>query len=288
MATFNEKKTCSERMQNFGRFLWNPDTGELMGRTLDKWVYISLYYVAFYIVMIGLFALSIYSLMQTLSPYVPDYQDQLQSPGVTIRPDIYGEKGIEVFYNMSDESSYVKTVKRLCKFLSVYNKTKQNEMMNKDCTNLTKVASLLTGPGRTMYACQYTTDMLGDCAYDKEPTFGFASGKPCLFIKINRIIHFLPGNTTAPYLQCTSKNEDDLGYVEYFPPNGTFGLQYFPYYGKKAQPNYTNPLVAVKFNGVKKNKEIEVVCKVIGHKITNENPHDPYEGKVTFKLKILS
>ncbi|XP_063809173.1 potassium-transporting ATPase subunit beta isoform X2 [Pseudophryne corroboree] len=286
MATFNEKKTCSERMQNFGRFVWNPDTGELMGRTLIKWVYISLYYLSFYIIIIGLFALSIYSLMKTISPYVPDYQDQLVSPGVTIRPDVYGDEGIELFYNKSDESSYMSTVKGLCTFLSVYNRTVQTDMFNINCTNATKVEALLKGSGRTMHACQFTTDMLGDCAYDKDHTFGFAAGKPCLFLKINRIIHFVPGNKTAPYLTCTSKNEDDLGHVEYFPPNGTFGLQYFPYYGRKAQPNYTNPLVAVKFHGVKLNKEIEVVCKVIGDKIITENPHDPYEGKVTFKLKI--
>lgn len=44
-------------------------------------VWISLYYVAFYVVMTGLFALCIYSLMCTLDPYTPDYQDQLKSPG---------------------------------------------------------------------------------------------------------------------------------------------------------------------------------------------------------------
>lgn len=44
-------------------------------------VWISLYYLAFYVVMSGLFALSIYCLMRTINPYEPDYQDQLKSPG---------------------------------------------------------------------------------------------------------------------------------------------------------------------------------------------------------------
>lgn len=44
-------------------------------------VWISLYYVGFYVVMTGLFALCIYVLMSTLDPYTPDYQDQLKSPG---------------------------------------------------------------------------------------------------------------------------------------------------------------------------------------------------------------
>ncbi|XP_073419638.1 potassium-transporting ATPase subunit beta [Dendrobates tinctorius] len=285
MATFNEKKTCSQRMENFGRFVWNSDTGELMGRTLIKWVFISLYYVAFYFAMIGLFALSIYCLMKTLSPYEPDYQDLLQSPGVTMRPNVYGEEGIEVFYNISNEKSYEGIVKSLCKFLSVYNKTNQVEMKNKDCSNATDVKSFLTVNENTKHACQFTTDMLGDCSHDKDPTFGFASGQPCLFIKINRIINFIPDNKTSPTLHCSSMDEQDLGHVEYFP-DGSFGAQYFPYYGKKRQPNYTNPLVAVKFSNVKLDKEIEIVCKVNGSHIINENPHDPYEGKVTFRLKI--
>ena len=44
-------------------------------------MWISLYYVAFYVVMTGLFALCLYVLMQTVDPYTPDYQDQLRSPG---------------------------------------------------------------------------------------------------------------------------------------------------------------------------------------------------------------
>ena len=46
-------------------------------------VYISLYYVAFYVVMTALFCLAIWTLMYTLDPYAPDYQDRLQSPGNT-------------------------------------------------------------------------------------------------------------------------------------------------------------------------------------------------------------
>lgn len=50
-------------------------------------MWISLYYLAFYVVMSGLFALSIYSLMRTVNPYEPDYQDQLKSPGTArVRP----------------------------------------------------------------------------------------------------------------------------------------------------------------------------------------------------------
>lgn len=46
-------------------------------------VYISLYYSAFYVLMTSIFLLSIWALMRSLDPYTPDYQDRLQSPGMT-------------------------------------------------------------------------------------------------------------------------------------------------------------------------------------------------------------
>ncbi|KAG8452139.1 hypothetical protein GDO86_004072 [Hymenochirus boettgeri] len=288
MATFNEKKTCSQRMENFGRFVWNPDTGEVLGRTFVKWVYISLYYAAFYVIMIGIFALSIYSLMKTLSPYEPDYQDQIQSPGVTMRPNPYVDESIQLFYNMFDNTTYSPIVNSLCDFLSVYDAANQTKMMNKDCTNQTNIASILYSSANLKHACQFTREMLGNCSGEHDPTYGYKYGKPCLFIKMNRKIKFTPGNNTTPLVQCTSKSQN-LGKVEYYPGNdtyGTIGIQYFPYHGKKMQPNYTNPIVAVKLLNPKLDVEIEVVCKVLGPGIVTDNPHDPYEGKVTFKLKI--
>ncbi|PKU41487.1 potassium-transporting atpase subunit beta [Limosa lapponica baueri] len=120
MATLNEKKTCSERMENFRRFVWNPETKLFMGRTLINWVWISLYYLAFYVVMSGLFALSIYSLMRTVNPYEPDYQDQLKSPGVTLRPDVYGDRGLQIYYNVSDNKTWEGLVTTLRTFLTDY------------------------------------------------------------------------------------------------------------------------------------------------------------------------
>lgn len=31
------------------------------------------------------------------------------------------------------------------------------------------------------------------------------------------------------------EDSDKIGVLQYFPPNGTFNLMYYPYYGKKAQ-----------------------------------------------------
>ncbi|CAM5077604.1 unnamed protein product [Eretmochelys imbricata] len=286
MAALNEKKTCSQRMENFNRFVWNPDTGQLMGRTLINWVWISLYYVAFYIVMTGLFSLAIYSLMRTINPYTPDYQDRLKSPGVTLRPDVYGEGGLEIYYNISDKNSWEKYVTSLHKFLSAYNTTAQHANINCTSEKYFFQKSFL-GPNKTKYSCKFTSDMLENCSGLENSTFGFPEGKPCLIIKMNRIINFLPGNGTAPRVSCTAQHDDFSPLeLQYYPVNGTFNLHYFPYYGKKAQPTYSNPLVAVKFLNITRNAEVTVVCRVIGTGITSDNPHDPYEGKVEFKMRI--
>lgn len=42
----------------------------------------------------------------------------------------------------------------------------------------------------------------------------------------------------------------------------------------------------MKFLNITKNVEVKIVCKIIGAGITFDNVHDPYEGKVEFKLKI--
>uniref|UniRef100_G1QJA8 Potassium-transporting ATPase subunit beta n=1 Tax=Nomascus leucogenys TaxID=61853 RepID=G1QJA8_NOMLE len=235
MAALQEKKTCGQRMEEFQHYCWNPDTGQMLGRTLSRWVWISLYYVAFYVVMTGLFALCLYVLMQTVDPYTPDYQDQLRSPGVTLRPDVYGEKGLEIVYNVSDNRTWADLTQTLHAFLAGYSPAAQED-------------------------------------------------------SINCIVKFLPSNGSAPRVDCAFLDQPlELGQplqVDYYPPNGTFSLHYFPYYGKKAQPHYSNPLVAAKLLNVPRNAEVAIVCKVMAEHVTFNNPHDPYEGKVEFKLKI--
>ncbi|XP_075418701.1 potassium-transporting ATPase subunit beta [Tenrec ecaudatus] len=285
MAALQEKKTCSQRMEEFRHYCWNPDTGQMLGRTLSRWVWISLYYVAFYVVMTGLFALSIYTLMWTVDPYTPDYQDQLKSPGVTLRPDVYGEKGLEIFYNVSNNRTWTDLTYTLHKFLAAYSPAVQEA--NRNCSmEEYYFQENFEAPNHTKHSCKFTADMLQNCSGLTEPYFGFQEGKPCFIIKMNRIVRFLPGNSTAPpKVDCAFLDIPPLE-VAYYPPNGTFSLHYFPYYGKKAQPQYRNPLVAAKFLNIPKNTEVIIVCKILAEHVTFDNPHDPYEGKVEFKLKI--
>lgn len=37
MAALKEKRTCGQRCEDFGHFVWNSDEGKFMGRTPEKW-----------------------------------------------------------------------------------------------------------------------------------------------------------------------------------------------------------------------------------------------------------
>ncbi|XP_006159728.1 potassium-transporting ATPase subunit beta [Tupaia chinensis] len=286
MAALQEKKSCGQRMEEFRHYCWNPDTGQLLGRTLSRWVWISLYYVGFYVVMTGLFALSLYTLMSTIDPYTPDFQDQLKSPGVTLRPDVYGEKGLEISYNVSDNRTWAGLVHTLHTFLEGYSPAAQENSVN--CTSETYYfQERFEAPNHTKFSCQFTAQMLHNCSGLLDPDFGFREGKPCFIIKMNRIVKFLPSNGTAPRVDCAfrDKPHQDAAplQVEYYPHGGTYSLHYFPYYGRRAQPHYSNPLVAAKLLNV---PDVVIVCKVLADHVTSNNPHDQYEGKVEFKLRI--
>ncbi|XP_063474662.1 potassium-transporting ATPase subunit beta isoform X1 [Symphalangus syndactylus] len=201
MAALQEKKTCGQRMEEFQRYCWNPDTGQMLGRTLSRWVWISLYYVAFYVVMTGLFALCLYVLMQTVDPYTPDYQDQLRSPGVTLRPDVYGEKGLEIVYNVSDNRTWADLTQTLHAFLAGYSPAAQGDSIN--CTSEQYFfQESFHAPNHTKFSCKFTADMLQNCSGLADPNFGFEEGKPCFIIKMNRIVKFLPSNGSAPRVDC--------------------------------------------------------------------------------------
>uniref|UniRef100_A0A3P8TZ50 Sodium/potassium-transporting ATPase subunit beta n=1 Tax=Amphiprion percula TaxID=161767 RepID=A0A3P8TZ50_AMPPE len=290
MATLKEKRTCGQRCEDFGRFVWNSDNGTFMGRTPEKWVYISLYYVAFYVVMTGLFSLAIWVLMYTLSPYTPDYQDRLTSPGVMVWPNTYGEEDVTISYNTSDKASWMRMSNILHEFLEPYNDTKQLQCNPYDCTmGKYFIQKSFSAPNHTKWACAFPQSMLGACSGIEDPTFGYNCTMPCVIIKMNRIIDFLPTNSSSspPYVNCTIlSGQKNVDKIEYFPTNGTMDPSYFPYYGKLAQPTYVNPLVAVRFSLVGE-KQAKVQCRVVSEKISYENIHDPYEGKVIFYLKAV-
>ncbi|XP_047007867.1 sodium/potassium-transporting ATPase subunit beta-2b isoform X1 [Ictalurus punctatus] len=279
-------------------FIWNPRTREFCGRTASSWGLIFLFYLAFYIFLAGLFCVTIYVMLLTLDDNIPTCQDRLATPGMMIRPT---GKDLEIIYTKEDTESWDSHVQALNSFLSAYNDSVQ-EQNNLDCTPdqyfiQEDSDSVKNNPKRS---CRFKRSVLEECSGLVDRYYGYFDGKPCVIIKLNRVIGMLPGKDgPVPSVSCGPKkykinvdewgdDSDKMGEVAYFPPNGTFNLMYFPYYGKKAQVNYSQPLVAVKFLNITMNTEVNVECKIIARNILANNDRDKFAGRVSFKLRINS
>ncbi|KAI1898774.1 hypothetical protein AGOR_G00075830 [Albula goreensis] len=288
MAKDSEKKTCGQVMSEWKEFFWNPRTHELLGRTASSWGLILLFYLIFYIFLAGMFVLTMYVMLLTLDDYKPTYQDRLATPGMMIRPK---GNALEISYNSEDTESWDLYVQALDNFLAPYNESQQI-MNNKDCTPDTyfiqeDAGEIRNNPKRS---CQFNRTMLGNCSGINDRYYGYPDGQPCVLIKLNRVIGMLPGkDDQSPYVTCGAKKEDSslIHELTLFPKGGMFNLMYFPYYGKKAQVNYSQPLVAVKFLNVTYNADINVECKINSLAVASPtSERDKFAGRVSFKLRI--
>ncbi|XP_056410200.1 sodium/potassium-transporting ATPase subunit beta-2-like [Hyla sarda] len=309
MAAEIQKKTCGQIMDEWKECIWNPRTREFMGRTGTSWALILLFYMVFYAFLTAVFTLSMWVMLQTIDEYNPKYSDRLANPGLMIRPKL---DAMEIMYSMNTQNaSWQKYVDGLNSVLQDYNRSVQEER-GTVCTSGSYFAQADTGDVRNYpkKACQFLRDSLGDCSGNNDPTYGYSSGTPCVLIKMNKVINFLPvpvkeNSNSSVTISCAGKklksalNEtnDDLdlllGTMRYFPSLsgnnlGTIDLMYFPYYGNRAQKNYTQPFVAVKFLNATRNVDHNVECRIRAANINNQSDRDKFQGRVIFTLRIDS
>lgn len=293
MAKEDERKGSGEWQE----FFWNPRTHEFLGRTATSWGLILLFYLVFYIFLAGMFVFTMYVMLLTLDEYKPTYQDRLATPGMMIRPR--GE-ALEILYNPQDPQSWAGYVTALDSFLAPYNSSQQvqsNDVCPPDRYFIQEDSGeVRNNPKRS---CQFNRTMLGDCSGISDRTYGYAAGQPCVLIKLNRVIGMLPGKDgQSPSVTCGAKkhkvgkdawkeDSDGIREMAYFPPNRTFNLMYFPYYGKRAQVNYTQPLVAVKFLNVSLERPVDVECRIQSNTLLSAGTErDKFAGRVSFRLRI--
>ncbi|XP_053318673.1 sodium/potassium-transporting ATPase subunit beta-2-like [Spea bombifrons] len=297
MAALSQKRSCGQIMEEFREFMWNPRTREFMGRTGSSWGLILLFYLVFYAFLTAMFSLTMWVMLQTIDEYNPKYSDRLANPGLMIRPKT---DGLDIVYNVTEgQASWGKYSSALDSVLGDYNLTVQ-EQRGSACNGGAYNRQEDTGDVRNYpkRACQFLRSSLGLCSGLEDNSYGYKDGTPCVLIKMNRVIHFLPSvipqlSNTSITVNCTGKTEENerlLGKRVYFPNNGTglgtIDLMYFPYYGNKAQKNYTQPLVAVRFENAMRNVDHLVECRVNAGNINNKDDRDKFAGRVAFRLRI--
>jgi len=287
-------------------FVWNSERKEFLGRTGSSWFKIFSFYVVFYGCLAGIFIGTIQAMLLTLSNYKPTYQDRVAPPGLSHTPR--SVKG-EIFFTMNNEESYSKIVKSMQELLEKYDSLNQLDAAKyEDCGAAPgeyRNRGDLEGDAGERKACRFNKDWLGSCA-GTDGHFGFKDGKPCIIVKLNRIVNFRPkppkSNETLPVeaqanfqpyvmpMYCTNKREEDkakISGIEYFGFKGGFPLQYYPYYGKLLHPQYLQPLVAIKFNNLTLDEDLRIECKVFGANI-DYSEKDRYQGRFEFKVNIKS
>ncbi|TNM94323.1 hypothetical protein fugu_002499 [Takifugu bimaculatus] len=269
------------------------------------WVKILLFYVIFYGCLAGIFIGTIQAMLLTLSNYKPTWQDRVAPPGLSHTPK--SDKA-EMSYNPDELETYLPYTKALREFLTKYDEEAQMDPMKfEDCGEEPaeyKNRGELESDMGVRKACRFSRTVLGPCSGLEDREFGFKEGKPCVIVKLNRIVNFRPrppsSNDTIPEdaqhkvqpnvipLFCTNKREEDagkIGEIKYYGIGGGFPMQYYPYYGKLLHSHYLQPLVALQFTNLTKNTELRIECKVFGDNI-HYSEKDRYQGRFDIKFQI--
>ncbi|GLD74300.1 sodium/potassium-transporting ATPase subunit beta-3 [Lates japonicus] len=276
MVSTGDKSGQQRRTSALEGLIYNPRIGSCWVATVST--LILLFYLVFYCFLAGMFALTMWVMLLTLDDYVPRYRDRVPHPGLVIRPN-----SLDITFNKSDPLKYAQYVQHLESFLQRYNDTEQEK--NEDCPQGEYFLQDDTEE-MTKKACRFKRGSLSFCSGLSDTNFGYSEGKPCVLLKMNRIIGLKPRGD--PYINCTVKRESPIQ-MQYFPSEGRIDKMYFPYYGKKAHENYVQPLVAVKLLLTKEdyNKELPVECRVEGSDLRNNDDRDKFLGRVTFRIKVV-
>ncbi|XP_033876962.3 protein ATP1B4-like isoform X1 [Acipenser ruthenus] len=282
-AERKNKKSWGQVMKELKLFWWNPETHAFMGRSGKSWGLILLFYTIFYSFLAAMFTVCMYALMMTISPYTPTYRDRVVPPGVMISPRV---GGFDIAFNASDPKTWAKYAETLNAFLTPYNDVEQ-ERKNVACTPDVYFKQDDREESAERKACQFKRSSLGNCSGIEDPSFGYSEGKPCILLKMNRIIGYLPGEGTPVTVSCEAlKGDVDRFGAAEFHPYDFFNLMYYPYYGKLTHVNYTSPLVAIRFPQVTTENPLTVQCKLNGKGIKSDSMQDRFLGRITFTLQI--
>jgi len=257
-----------------------------MGRTPLSWALITVFYIIYYSLLAGFWALMLFIFFQTIDDKEPRWVAKSSiigtSPALGIRPGQTWElidSSIIMFNKDSakdtDElAGWEGWVKRYKTFLEGYSKENKNAVA---CTAETE----LTGD----QFCKFDLAQLGPCG---KGNFGYDQGKPCVLVKLNKIYSLeheyynntndLPSGfpervknllTTAKndaennqvWVDCNGENTADvegMGNLSYNPPRSGMPAVYFPFMNQKG---YLPPLVAVQFNNVRPGQLLHVECR---------------------------
>jgi len=266
-------------------FLYDKNTGAIMGRTPLSWLLITIFYIIYYSCLAGFWALMLFIFFQTIDNEVPKWTHDSgsligRSPALGVRPAQNWEHidSSMIIFNKNKKKDgktipgYAQWVERTNMFLEengYQTTTMEKDWNGKDIKVVTRQQELTN---------------LGPCSGEQDPDFGYSTGQPCILLKLNKIYGLQPEyitdtdnyydmprelrlriaaarNKHQVWVSCTGENAADqegMGEIEYFPSDGGFDSAYYPYMN---DDGYRSPLIAVRFKEPAPFQFLHVECR---------------------------
>ncbi|KAK7877506.1 hypothetical protein WMY93_031846 [Mugilogobius chulae] len=206
----------AEEAQTFCSFIYNPRTGAVLGRTRSSWGRILLFYLVFYSLLSAMFCFTLWMVLLTLDPDSPKYSHLLQNPGLVIQPQV-----LEISFNRSEPSEYHTFYKALTRTTTPCSRTANTTTVFRRPTTCAWPESSPSRTGTELWTelwtraldpglepvqrkvCQFRRSLLRSCSGLTDPQFGFKDGRPCVLIRMNRVVGLKPSGD--PFINCSSK-----------------------------------------------------------------------------------
>jgi len=273
-----EKKGCCEKLgdglSNFAKFLFNRETGQVMGRSGESWLKIGIFYLIFYGFLAAFFSAMLTVFLKTLNypedggaPKLTQFIEN--KPGLTYTKLPKSLGGLRDGNATSkDIDSYNATISEMLLKFSDFSK---NQCEGRICAD--NPEGMPAGKD-----CAFNTTMLEDCGLKGAPEYGLKDKKPCVYIKINKVFNWVPAETKdiGNFLKLKCNGGEGVKPI----PAG-FHIGSFPFRGQK---DFQLPLVAVQID-LTKYKGEKVVCQLEGPNIEVSESSVPHRAFA--KVQIL-
>jgi len=250
-----DKKGCCEKVgdgfSNFAKFLFNRETGQVMGRSGESWLKIGIFYLIFYGFLAAFFSAMLTVFLKTLenpedggAPKLTQFIEN--KPGLT-----YTDLGATLSaIRANDTTATVRNGygKRISEILNKFNAA-------------TLCPDSKTGMADPAKPCAFDTSLLGACGKSANKTnFGLNDRKPCVYVRMNKVFNWVPEETasTPNYLKLNCGSDTGVEVI----PKG-FHIGSFPFAGQK---DFSLPLVAVQID-LTQTQINKVVCYLEGPNI---------------------
>jgi len=276
MADEKEKKGCCEKVgdgfANFAKFLFNRETGQVMGRSGESWLKIGIFYLIFYGFLAAFFSAMLTVFLKTLNdpgegdagaPKLIQFIEN--KPGLTYTK--IGNWKLSDFRNGSDTTD----------LQAAYNTIVTNIFNKYNVSGKSGCEDSDTGMPKGT-ECTFKTSLLGECGPSGAPAFGVQDNAPCVYVRINKVFGWVPKATEGAgnYLKLKCDVEDGVTVT----PAG-FHIGSFPFRGQK---DFELPIVAVKIDTSKVLGD-KVICQLEGPNIEVSDSSVPHRAYA--KVEIL-